>query len=97
MPKLYEAWPGRNRFLPLGCVCGPASDWGANFYVYFCFIGVLIPYIIFILPTMWQLSPAIPILFIVSVIFTLIFLNLTQCSDPGIIPRKPYLIPAHSF
>lgn len=93
MPKLYDAWPGRNRFLPFGCVCGPSSDWGANIYVYFCFIGVLIPYIIFILPTMWQLSPAIPILFILAVICTLIFLNLTQCSDPGIIPRKPFLTP----
>lgn len=91
MIKLYKTWPGRNRFIPWGCIVGPVSDSCANIYVYGCFIGVLIPYCIFILPTMWSWSPAIPILFILAVIFTMLFLNLTQCTDPGIIPRRPYL------
>ncbi len=53
MPKLYNAWPGRNRFLPFGCIFGPASDSCANVYIYACFLIVLIPYCIWILPTMW--------------------------------------------
>jgi hypothetical protein len=91
MPRLYHAWPGRNRFLPCGCIFGPVGDTCANFYVYGCFIATLIPYCIFILPKLWEKSPAIPILFILALVFTVLFLNLTQCTDPGFIPRRPYL------
>jgi palmitoyltransferase ZDHHC9/14/18 len=91
MPKLYNIWPGRNRFLPCGCIFGPIADSCANLYAYACFITALIPYCIFILPTVWNINPAIPILLLLAVSCTILFLNLTQCTDPGIIPRRPYL------
>ena len=91
MPRLYQAWPGRNRFLPFGCIMGPLADMGANLYVYLCIIGILIPYFIFMFKTIWDISPAVPLLFFCSTLMTLFFLNLTQCTDPGIIPRRPFL------
>lgn len=91
MGRLYSVWPGRNRFLSCGCIMGPIADTCANFYVYGCFIAALIPYCIFILPIVWVISPAIPILFFMAVCSTVLFLSLTQCTDPGIIPRRPYL------
>ena len=39
----------------------------------------------------WDVSPAIPILFYLSVAVTLLFLNLTNCTDPGFVPRRPFL------
>lgn len=92
MPKLYETWPGTNRFLPCGCTIGPAGDMCANLCIYVCMLGALIPYCIFMLPKIWKASPALPIVFLVSLAATVLFLNLTQCSDPGIIPRRPYLL-----
>ena len=91
MARLYNAWPGRNRFLPCGCIMGPAGDFCANIYFYACAIIIIIPYSIFMLPSIWKITPAIPILFYGSIVLTTLFLNLTQCTDPGIIPRRPFL------
>lgn len=91
MPKLYKAWPGTNRFLPWGCIMGPLKDCPANLCFYGTAICALIPYCIFILGDIWSVSPAIPLLFFFSIVLTTIFLNLTQCTDPGIIPRLPFL------
>lgn len=92
MPKIYKAWPGKNRFIPLGCITGPVGDTCANLYVYICIASVLVPYFIFMLMEIWKVSPAIPMLFFASAVITTIFLNLTQCTDPGIIPRRPFLV-----
>lgn len=91
MPKLYKAWPANNRFLPCGCIMGPLQDCCANLYFYFCALGVLIPYCIFMLGDIWKVSPVIPLLLFLSILLTTLFLNLTQCTDPGIIPRRPFL------
>ena len=91
MPKLYHSWPARNRFLPWGCIMGPIGDTCANIYIYMCIIAVLIPYFIFIFKPIWDISPPVPLLFLASIIITILFLNLTQCTDPGIIPRRPFL------
>ena len=90
MPKLHEAWPGKNRFY-CGGITGPIGDLCANLYFYICVIGAIIPYSIFMFEPIWNISPAIPILFFLSVAVTTLFLNLTACTDPGIIPRKPFL------
>ena len=92
MVRKYETWPGTNRFLPCGCMLGPLSDISANLCVYCCVLGVSIPYCIFMLPKVWEVSPALPIIFLICVATTILFLNLTQCTDPGIIPRRPYLM-----
>ena len=89
MPKLYEAWPGSNRFYCNYCITGPIRDCAANSCWYVCAIIVLILYSIFIVGVVWEkVTPALPILFYLSVIITTLFLNLTSCTDPGIIPRK---------
>lgn len=91
MPKLHTIWPGKNRFMPCGCVMGPLGDCCANLYFYICALGVLIPYCIFMIRDIWKVSPAIPLLLFLSILLTTFFLNLTQCTDPGIIPRRPFL------
>jgi hypothetical protein len=92
MPFLYETWPGDNRFC-CGClIAGPLRDCAANSCWYVCALISLIPVSIFITPSVWNVSPALSILFYLSIAFTTFFLNLTSCTDPGIVPRKPYLI-----
>lgn len=92
MPKLYETWPGYNRFLPSRCITGPASDSCYNVFVYAAFFSGIILYSIFLTTYIWQLNPVISILFYVAAAFTLVLLILTQFTDPGIIPRRPYLL-----
>ena len=91
MPRLYETWPGRNRFMCC-CVAGPLRDIGGYIYIFVCFAAAIIPFSIVIFQVNWAITPAIPILFYVFVGLALIFLHLTICTDPGIIPRYPYLI-----
>ncbi len=92
MPKLYEVWPGTNRFCCNYCITGPRSDLAANSYWYICALLVVVIYSIFITGRVWtNATPALPIIFYLSVIVTTLFLNLTACSDPGIIPRKSIL------
>lgn len=93
MTKLYEVWPGRNRFLGFGCITGPTRDFFANLVFYICALAAVIPYSIFMLSKIWETSPIIPIIFLLSIIITTVFLNLTSCTDPGIIPRRPFLEP----
>lgn len=95
MPRLYSAWPAKNRFLPCGCIMGPKGDTAANLCVYFCAAGILIPYCIFILGEIWTITPAVPVLFLITLAVSILFLNLTQCTDPGIIPRRPFLEQDH--
>jgi hypothetical protein len=42
-------------------------------------------------PNAWDVTPALPILFYLTIALTTLFLNLTGCTDPGIIPRRPYI------
>lgn len=90
MTKLYEAWPGYNRFC-CGRITGPAGDICANICVYTCVMGALIPYSIIMVDTIWNVSPAIVILFYASLAILVLFLALTSYTDPGIIPRRPFL------
>ncbi len=91
MPALHESWPGTNRFC-CGCaVAGPLADWAANAYWYACVIIAVVPISIFVTPEVWKLSPALPLLFYFTIVITTLFLNLTGCTDPGIIPRRPYI------
>jgi hypothetical protein len=92
MAKLFEVWPGKNRFFCGCCITGSLKDCGANTCWYICALIVVILYCIFILTNVWNnVTPALPIIFFLSVITTTIFLNLTSCTDPGIIPRRPIL------
>lgn len=92
MARLYDAWPGTNRFLRFGCIMGPLKDFCANMYFYACVVIVLVPYGIWMFRSIWNISPVIPLLFFGAIAITTVFLNLTQCTDPGIIPRRPFLL-----
>jgi hypothetical protein len=92
MPKLHQVWPGSNRFYGGVCITGPIQDCAANSCWYVCAIIVLVLYSLFVLQGVWRnATPALPILFYLEAVVTTIFLNLTSCTDPGIIPRKPIL------
>lgn len=91
MPLISSSWPGTNRFC-LGClIAGPLADFAANSCWYGCAIITIIPISIFITPEVWKITPVLPILFYLIILLTTIFLNLTGCTDPGIIPRRPYI------
>ncbi len=92
MPKLFEIWPGRNRFCCGRCMTGPAADCGPNLCWYICALIVVVIYSVLMLGSVWQrATPALPIIFYLAVILTTIFHILTACTDPGIIPRRPIL------
>ena len=91
MPYLHEAWPGNNNFCCGCCFSGPASQYGGIVYIYVCSLGILIPFCIFILSTTWNVTPALPILLFICLILMTFFLFMTACTDPGVIPKRPFL------
>lgn len=91
MPKLHEVWPGNNQFRCSCCISGPAREIGGILYIYFCLIAISVPFSIFIVAPTWRVTPALPILYFLCAIAMQIFLFLTSCTDPGIIPRRPFL------
>lgn len=91
MPKLYDVWPGNNTFLFGCCISGPARQYGCIVYIYVCVLAIVIPFSIFVVGKNWQITPVLPIVFFLSLIVMQIFLLLTSCTDPGIIPRRPFL------
>ena len=54
-------------------------------------LAALITNIVFMHGNNWAISPALPILLYLAIAFLITFLYLTACTDPGIIPRRPYL------
>jgi CHASE2 domain-containing sensor protein len=86
-------WPGNNNFFCGCCITASTKkDCGANACWYCCALLLLILYCIFVVGDVWtKVTPALPILLFLSVATTTLFLNLTSCTDPGIIPRRPIL------
>ena len=62
-----------------------------NIYIYVCILGAVIPYSVFMFKIVWNSSPVMPILFYLVAALAILFLHLTACTDPGIIPRRPYI------
>ena len=93
MVKVFEIWPGRNRFCCKGhCITGPLSDCAANSCYYVVAILIMVPYYIFLAPKLWNdITPALPICTSVCLALSLTFYLLTSCTDPGIIPRRALL------
>lgn len=91
MPVLHSVWPGNNRFYCGCCVSGPSREIGGIIYLQFCMICLLVPYCIFVLSKNWNITPALPVILFLLFAVTELFLFLTSCTDPGIIPRRPFL------
>ena len=53
MTKIYEIWPGRNRFFFLGCITGPVKDFFAYLSFYICLLAAIIPYSMFMITKIW--------------------------------------------
>lgn len=89
-PRVFEVWSqlgGKNRFLCNGrCVTGPRIDLWYNCCAW---SFILIPCIFYftVIQYLWYVSKLLVILTILVMIATFVFLLLTSCTDPGIIPR----------
>lgn len=92
MPRIADIWPAKN-CLSLGCcVSGPDDQWYGSlcFYVSAALCIAVVSAIA--TPLIWvEVSPVLPIAFYICIIATGVFLNLTSCTDPGIIPRRPFI------
>jgi len=88
--KLYEIWPGQNRFYCFGnCITGPSKDLKytiLTWIIILIFTGV---YCVIAVPALLKgHALIIPVFSGVFLLLTIIFFLLTSLSDPGIIPRK---------
>ena len=92
MPRVHEIWPGRSRIFCGCCITGPSKEIAGMIYIHVCALMALVPYCVFILSDTWGVTPALPIIFLFIVFCMFLFLYLAACSDPGIIPRKPFLM-----
>eukprot|EP00826_Nyctotherus_ovalis_P033911 TRINITY_DN2770_c0_g1_i5.p1 TRINITY_DN2770_c0_g1~~TRINITY_DN2770_c0_g1_i5.p1 ORF type:complete len:322 (-),score=28.45 TRINITY_DN2770_c0_g1_i5:501-1466(-) len=88
--RLYEIWPGRNRFWCFGrCVSGPTADCKYVLITWGIILGFSLLYFVMIVPTLTSsLLLYIPVFSGVLFVLTVVFFLLTSLSDPGIIPRK---------
>ena len=88
--RLYEFWPGKNRFLFKGLLMtGPWEDCGPCTYNWGCLLGISIVYAVLVIPRLVSgILVIIPLININFFMLTIFFLLLTSFTDPGIIPRK---------
>jgi hypothetical protein len=91
MKKIHEIWPGHNRFFCSCCIAGPGRDLAGLIYIHVYSLVIIIPFCVFIVGETWNVTPALPIILLLSICSMYLFLYLTACSDPGIIPRRPFL------
>lgn len=91
MPKIFEIWPGNNRFYCNWCITGPSRDLPGMIVLNLTSFTIIIVYSVFMVSDNSQITPALPIIFYTSFVLMQIFLFMAACSDPGIIPRKPFV------
>lgn len=86
---LYKYYPGRNRFFCYGrLIAGPKEDAFVAIFGWVLILIVTIFYFIFIAPLIWFDMLIIHIFVLCFLALTIISYLLTNCTDPGIIPRK---------
>eukprot|EP00927_Polykrikos_kofoidii_P065400 TRINITY_DN61155_c0_g1_i1.p1 TRINITY_DN61155_c0_g1~~TRINITY_DN61155_c0_g1_i1.p1 ORF type:complete len:455 (-),score=38.54 TRINITY_DN61155_c0_g1_i1:143-1507(-) len=90
-PRVYQVWPqlgGHNRFCCRGyCITGPRIDFWYNLCAWSFLIIPVVCYFVFVAADLWVVTPLLPILTGAVFVSTVIFMLLTSCTDPGIIPR----------
>lgn len=88
--RVYEVWPGRNRFCCFGrCISGPTGDCKYVLITWGTILGFSLLYFVMVVPTLTSsLLVYIPVFSGVLFVLTVVFFLLTSLSDPGIIPRK---------
>jgi len=88
--RLYEIWPGKNRFCCFGrCMLSRSTDCKYVLITWGIILAFTLVYFIMIVPTLTgAILIFIPIFSGTLFLLTIIFFLLTSLSDPGIIPRK---------
>jgi palmitoyltransferase ZDHHC9/14/18 len=88
--RLWEVWPGKNRFICRGrLMIGPRSDRVHNTVCWVLLVTSTLGYFLFVAPYLWNdISPALPSLSIFFTVCTFGFFIVTTTTEPGIIPRK---------
>jgi len=91
-PRIYEVWHqvgGRNQFLCRGrCITGPKIDFWYNCCAWSFIVVPTIFYFVFCSEYLWHhVNRLLPVLTACIFTATVVFMLLTSCTDPGIIPR----------
>lgn len=90
---IASIWEGSNRFLFDGrLVTGPPEDIPAQLFVAVLFIVPLSVYLKAFLKDLWEISPLFPLSFFAGYLLTVVFYFATSLTDPGILPRKDYIL-----
>lgn len=92
---LYKIWPTNNLICCFGnCMIGPfcgEEDFSANGCTWLVIIGLTSFFLVFCVKTIYNDYFYFFIMYMCSFLLLSFCLLCTQCSDPGIIPRKPFL------
>jgi len=88
----YTVWPSKNRFCCDGrFITGPREDLKSTICVWIMLIVPTGAFYIFSAPILFKTSPTLPVIVAVFFFWAVLFLLITSCSDPGIIPRRSML------
>jgi hypothetical protein len=71
---------------------GPKSDIPSNYIPIVCVIGLVIYYSFTILPIIWESLSILVVSSFTLFIINIILIMVTTFTDPGIIPRRPFLL-----
>jgi palmitoyltransferase ZDHHC9/14/18 len=88
--RIYQIWPGKNRFFLNGRVMlGPAEDSRAFYGTLLVLVVLELLFLLFICPYLWyEVTTMIPLISLQLFILSMFFMLLTIIINPGIIPRK---------
>lgn len=90
-PLVHELLPmfgSRSRFFLGGrCITGPLEDWKFNGCVWAAVLLLPLCYLATV-SGLWREEPAMPLMTLLLFASTILFLLLSSCTDPGIIPRR---------
>eukprot|EP00747_Dinoflagellata_sp_TGD_P073411 gnl/TRDRNA2_/TRDRNA2_157887_c0_seq1.p1 gnl/TRDRNA2_/TRDRNA2_157887_c0~~gnl/TRDRNA2_/TRDRNA2_157887_c0_seq1.p1 ORF type:complete len:360 (+),score=22.37 gnl/TRDRNA2_/TRDRNA2_157887_c0_seq1:1-1080(+) len=99
---IYEIWPARSSFCCYGrCLTG-GNECGGRWLrkvnpmamcAWCCILVPLVVHVSFVLPgVMVEFHPLLGIATVASLISAIIFLSLTCCCDPGVMPRRELIL-----
>ena len=90
--RLYEEWPGHNRFCCRGHIMiGPWEDWPYNLCAWSSILVPSVSYLYLAVPLIYEKTDSVwlPLFSMLMLGSTVLCLCLTSCSDPGYLPRQP--------
>jgi hypothetical protein len=90
--KIYELWPSKNQFFFSKFMTGPKSDIPSNYIPIVSVLALAVYYCFRIVPVIWGSLSVLVVSSITSFLINLILIIVTTFTDPGIIPRRPFLL-----